>query len=165
MTIEGPVNQYDMYGYFLQEYPSVEEASKAIQGKSDQIQRAALGEKTNYKGFQWRYQSEVSDQSTKIGVANYVLDDEVMLLFYIWSKIRHEYHFPVGKYVESEIEMWEPWKNSFDVFYYDMIDDFRKVVQQNLEDQEELEPSDVVMVRTNEEKGWAPGNVTFITPK
>lgn len=67
MTKESPVNQYDMYGYFLQEYPSVEEASKATQGKSDQIQRAASGEKTNYKGFQGWYQSDVPDQSTQIG--------------------------------------------------------------------------------------------------
>lgn len=56
-------------------------------------------------------------------------------------------------------------KNSFNEFYYDMIDDLRKVVQQNLEDKKVLKASDVVMVRTDEERGWVPGNVTFKTPK
>lgn len=57
-----PVVQYDFEGIFVAEYPTIEDASKSVNGNSSTICSACkLGKSKSAFGYQWRYKEDVEN--------------------------------------------------------------------------------------------------------
>lgn len=55
-----PVEQYDLYGNFIQEYESASEAARQLNLFKSNITAACRGETSQCGGYQWKYKNDIS---------------------------------------------------------------------------------------------------------
>jgi|GEM_PF-2778605 len=159
-----PVYQYDMYGNFVQEFYSIEEAARKVDGLRQNIRSVCQKKfKTSY-GFQWRYKHEVNDKLKKIGLGKYNIDDDMKYLRMLWYSICCRPFNPNDRRYDPDLEVYPKWKECFDNFYYDVVDNFEKFSLENPDYKKDLKNRHIWFSRINKNKGWTPDNTEFMTP-
>lgn len=159
-----PVYQYDMYGRFIQEFPSIEEAARQVDGGGQNIRSVCQKKFTTSYGFQWRYKHEIHDRSKKIGLGKYNLDDDMKYLKEVWYSICRRPFNPNDERYDPDLHVYPKWKDCFDNFYYDVVDNFEKFSMENTDYKKDLKKRHIWFGRIDKNKGWTPDNTEFMTP-
>lgn len=159
-----PVYQYDMYGEFIREFSSISEAARCVEGRAENIRQVCTRKCTTSSGFQWRYKDEVDDVGEVIGLGNHKLDDVVKFLKGAWYSFAGRPFNPNDRRYNPDLEVHPPWKESFDNFYYDVIEDYKKFCAEFPEEYEDLKTRHSWFSRIDKNEGWTPENTKFMTP-
>lgn len=160
-----PVYQYDLYGNFIKEFNSITEAGLFIKVSAPTgISSVCQKKYTTAYGFQWRYKSKIHDKNLNIGLGKHNLDEDMVYLKGLWYSICRRPFNPNDERYEPNIQVDNYWKESFDNFYFDIIEEYKLFLLENPAYKKEIKNRHSYFSRINKNKGWIKENTEFMTP-